>query len=123
MEMVRVTLTHPDGSTTALPGGLPPYAADVLAAALANDTATPPPHTTDSFDDQLTAIAQLARSITHFEAAREEAIAAADRTGGPHADRKALGIAAGMPRSRLYRVLEKHGRPANRRQAQAGEDA
>ncbi|MHB9754000.1 hypothetical protein ACYBSK_06465 [Streptomyces sp. BYX5S] len=39
----------------------------------------------------------------------------ADKAGGPHADRKALGVAAGMPRSRLYRILEKYGRPANRR--------
>ncbi|MGW2426043.1 hypothetical protein ACWC0C_43705 [Streptomyces sp. NPDC001709] len=115
MEMIRVTLTHPDGSTTTLPGGLTPYAADVLAAALANDRSTPPPHTADIFDDQLAAIAQLARTITHFEAARDEAIAAADRAGGPYADRKALGIAAGMPRSRLYRILERFGRPTNRK--------
>ncbi|MET9909657.1 hypothetical protein ABZZ74_23130 [Streptomyces sp. NPDC006476] len=119
MDKVRVTLTHPDGSTTTLPGGLAPYAAQILTAAVTNDRDTPKPPPGDSFDDHLESIAQLSRFITHFEAGREEQIAAADTTGGPHADRKALGIAAGMPRSRLYRILERFGRPTNRKQTSA----
>ncbi|MEV7034658.1 hypothetical protein AB0N99_31055 [Streptomyces sp. NPDC093272] len=116
MKKVRVTLTSPDGAA-AQPGDLTPYTAAALTAALTNDRATPTPPESDSFDDRLDSIAELSRAITHFEAAREEAIAAADRAGGPHADRKALGIAARMPRSRLYRILEKYGRPANRKTA------
>ncbi|MEV4335737.1 hypothetical protein [Streptomyces sp. NPDC049590] len=115
MEKVQLTLTYPDGSTEVLPGALTTYAAEVLVGALHEDPSPPTPHETDSFEEQLDAIAQLSRLITHLEAAREEGIAAADRTGGPHADRKALGIAAAMPRSRLYRILERYGRPTNRR--------
>jgi hypothetical protein len=38
----------------------------------------------------------------------------ADETG-PYADRRLIGEAAGIPPSRLYRMLGKHGRPTNRR--------
>ncbi|MGW3400171.1 hypothetical protein [Streptomyces zhihengii] len=58
---------------------------------------------------------QSARLIQHLEAFRELAIIAADRTN-PHADRQAIAIAATMPPSRLYRVLDKHGQPRNRKQ-------
>ncbi|MFD8469005.1 hypothetical protein ACFV10_28355 [Streptomyces cyaneofuscatus] len=74
------------------------------------------PHHAQDFDDLTATIAQTSRLIQHLEAFRELAITAADRTS-PHADRKAIAIAAGMPPSRLYRVLEKHGRPKNRSKA------
>lgn len=115
MEKVRITLTHPDGSTVTPSGGLTPYAAELLLGALANDRHTPAPPAEDTFDDHLESIAQVTRLITHLEAGRDEQIAAADRAGGPYADRSALGIAAGMARSRLYRVLGRFGRPTNRR--------
>jgi hypothetical protein len=72
-----------------------------------------PRHATD-FPDLIEIIAQASRIIQSMEALRESAIAAADRTS-PHADRKAMAIAAGFPPSRLYRVLEKHGRPRDRK--------
>jgi DNA-binding phage protein len=60
---------------------------------------------------RLTLVAQM---IELLEGVREDLIVAADETG-PHADRKQIASAAGMPPSRLYRLLSRHGRPANRR--------
>ncbi|MGV9933975.1 hypothetical protein ACWDY4_25895 [Streptomyces olivaceoviridis] len=48
-------------------------------------------------------------------------MAAADETG-PYADRKGTALAAGMPPSRLYRVLDKHGRPRDRKAQAADRD-
>ncbi len=75
-----------------------------------------PPRHAQTFDDLTATIAQTSRVIQHLEAFRELSIVAADMTS-PHADRKAIAIAAAMPPSRLYRVLEKHGRPKNRSSA------
>jgi hypothetical protein len=78
------------------------------------------PRHAQSFDDLTETIAQTSQLIQHLEAFRELAMVAADRTS-PHADRKGIAIAASMPPSRLYRVLDKHGRPKNR--AKAYDDA
>lgn len=72
------------------------------------------PRHAQSFDDLIATAAQTSRVIQHLEAFRELVMVAADKTG-PHADRKAIAIAAAMPPSRLYRVLEKHGRPRDRK--------
>ncbi|MFD3336072.1 hypothetical protein ACFWV1_26010 [Streptomyces sp. NPDC058700] len=73
-----------------------------------------PPHKAQTFDDLTATISQTSRVIQHLEAFRELAIIAADRTS-PHADRKKIATAAAMPPSRLYRVLEKHGQPTDRK--------
>lgn len=97
-----------------------PDLADALAAALRDSVGVEGPRHADTFTDLIGAISQTSRVIQHLEAFRELAIVAADRTS-PHADRKAVAIAAAMPPSRLYRVLEKYGRPKNR--AKAYDDA
>lgn len=80
------------------------------------------PQHAHTFDDLTATIAQASRVIQAMEELRDNAIAAADRTS-PNADRKAIGIAAAMPPSRIYRVLEKHGQPRRRRPEQAGSAA
>lgn len=97
-----------------------PDLADAIREALCNVRTVEPPRHVHSFDDLTETIAQTSRLIQHLEAFRELAMVAADKTG-PHADRKAIAVAAAMPPSRLYRVLEKHGRPKNR--AKAYDDA
>ena len=91
-----------------------PDVAKAFIDAIRNRVNVQPLHDAATFDDLTATIAQTSRLIQHLEEFREHAIAAADRTS-PHADRKAIAIAAGMPPSRLYRVLDKHGRPRNRR--------
>lgn len=91
-----------------------PDLAEALVAALRNIVGVEPPNHARTFDDLTATIAQTSRVIQHLDAARELGIVAADRTG-PHADRKAIAIAAAMPPSRLYRVLEKHGQPRDRK--------
>ncbi|MFE2078015.1 hypothetical protein [Streptomyces misionensis] len=117
MDKVTIALTYADGSTQTLPNALSPYAADVLVSAVTNDRATPKPKPGGTWEDNLQAVSQMARLVTHFEAGLDEQIGAADAAGGPYTDRKALGIAAGMQRSRLYRILGKVGRPTDRKAA------
>lgn len=79
----------------------------------------PPQHTggnglMSSYNQLTSLIAQTSRVIQHLEAFRELAIVEADKTH-EQADRKGIAIAAGMPPSRLYRILERHGRPKSRR--------
>lgn len=92
-----------------------PDLADAFIAAIRNVVGVESPRHARTFDDLTETLAQTSRVIQHLEAFREQTIVQADKAGGPHADRKALGIAAGMPRSRLYRILEKGGRPTNRK--------
>lgn len=94
-----------------------PDVVKALIDALHEQVTVTPPSESRTFDDLVEAIAQSSRLIQHMEAFRELAIAAADRTS-PHADRKAIAIAAGFPPSRLYRVLEKHGRPTDRKKVE-----
>lgn len=91
-----------------------PDLAKAFIDAIRNRVNVQGPHHAQSFNDLTATIAQASRLIQHLEAFRELAITAADRTS-PHADRKAIAIAAAMPPSRLYRVLEKHGRPRDRK--------
>lgn len=93
-----------------------PDLANAFVDAIRNSVGVNPPRQVQAFDDLIETIAQTSRLIQHLEAFRELAITAADKTS-PHADRKGIAIAAAMPPSRLYRVLEKHGRPRNRAQA------
>jgi hypothetical protein len=93
-----------------------PDLADAFTAAIRNVVGVEPPRHATTFTDLIGTIAQTSRVIQHLEAFRELAMVAADRTS-PHADRKGIAMAAAMPPSRLYRVLEKHGRPRNRTQA------
>lgn len=67
-----------------------------------------------SYNRLTSLIAQTSRVIQHLEAFRELAIVEADKTH-EQADRKGIAIAAGLPPSRLYRILERHGRPKSRR--------
>lgn len=91
-----------------------PDLADAFIAAIRNVVGVEPPRYADTFNDLIATIAQTSHVIQHMEAFRELAMVAADRTS-PHADRKSIAIAAAMPPSRLYRVLEKHGQPRDRK--------
>ncbi|GGZ83592.1 hypothetical protein [Streptomyces rubiginosohelvolus] len=91
-----------------------PDVAIAFADAIRNRVNIQGPHHAQDFDDLTATIAQTSRLIQHLETFRELTITAADRTS-PHADRKAIAIAAAMPPSRLYRVLEKHGQPRDRK--------
>jgi hypothetical protein len=91
-----------------------PDLADAIREALSNVRSVDPPRHARSFDELTETIAQTSRLIQHLETFRELAIVAADKTS-PYADRKSISIVAAMPPSRLYRVLDKHGRPRDRR--------
>lgn len=93
---------------------LKPDLNSAITDALNNQRAVESPKFAQSFVDLTEVIAQTSRLIQHLDAFRELAIVAADRTS-PHADRKAIAVAAIMPPSRLYRVLEKHGQPRDRK--------
>jgi hypothetical protein len=71
-----------------------------------------PPNTED-FETLLRVIAQTTQMISHLRTFQELAIAKADASG-PSSDRRKIGIAAAMPPSRLYRLLDQYGRPRNR---------
>ncbi|WP_455711554.1 hypothetical protein [Streptomyces erythrochromogenes] len=58
--------------------------------------------------------AQASHVVTHLTLSRERHIAAADATS-PHANRRAIGIAAAMQPSQLSVVLERNGRTRNRK--------
>ncbi|MFJ7990311.1 hypothetical protein [Streptomyces sp. NPDC096351] len=91
-----------------------PDLANAFIDAIRNVVGVEPPRQAQTFNDLTATIAQTSRVIQHLEAFRELSIVAADRTG-PHADRKAIALSAAMPPSRLYRVLEKHGQPTDRK--------
>lgn len=91
-----------------------PDVAEAVIAGTRRDISDRRPRHAVTFADLTATIAQATRIIQSLEELRDNSIAAADRTG-PHADRKAIAIAAAMPPSRLYRVLEKHGQPRDRR--------
>ncbi|MFH9089104.1 hypothetical protein [Streptomyces sp. NPDC017673] len=101
--------------------GVTPDLANAFIDAIRNTAGVEPPRQAVTFTDLIATIAQTSRVIQHLEAFRELAIVAADQTG-PYADRKGIALAAGMPPSRLYRVLDKHGRPRDRKAHTAGPD-
>ncbi|MEV5150015.1 hypothetical protein [Streptomyces sp. NPDC052727] len=88
--------------------------ARALHASLDASREVTPPKATD-FWELASNIAMVSRTIQHLEAWRELAIVAADKTSD-EADRNAIGIAAGLPPSRIYRILDRHGRPRDRKE-------
>lgn len=88
--------------------------AEALVAALRGEREVEPPQHADGFHYLNSVTAQTSRLIQHLEAFRELSIVAADKTS-PYADRQAIAMAAGIPPSRLYRILERHGRPKDRK--------
>lgn len=88
--------------------------AEALVAALGGDREVESPQHAENFNRINNVTAQTSRLIQHLEAFRELSIVAADTTS-PYADRSAIAIAAAMPPSRLYRILERHGRPKDRK--------
>ncbi|WP_367046154.1 hypothetical protein [Streptomyces sp. Je 1-332] len=86
--------------------------ARALYDALCEDRAASAPTATE-FMDLLRDIAHISHLIQHLEGWRELAMVKADETS-EDADRSALGIAASMPPSRVYRILERNGRPRQR---------
>jgi len=91
-----------------------PDLADAFIAAIRNVVGVEPPRHARTFEDLTATAAQTSRVVQHLEAFRDLVLVEADKTG-PHADRKAIAISGAMPPSRLYRVLEKHGRPRDRK--------
>jgi hypothetical protein len=83
-----------------------------LVTALRGDAHIEPPRA-DNFETLLHVIAQTTQVIGHLDEFRELAIARADASG-PAADRRKIGIAAAMAPSRLYRILDRQGRPRKR---------
>lgn len=72
-----------------------------------------------TFDDLIQVIETATFAMTQLKDIQERAIAVADETS-PYADRKAIGEAAQLVPSSLYRALERLGRPRNRRKTSAG---
>lgn len=91
-----------------------PDVAEAFIAAIQRNIADRTPRHATTFLNHTATIAQATRVIQAMEELRDKSIVAADETS-PNADRKAIGIAAAMPPSRIYRVLEKYGRPRKRR--------
>lgn len=110
--MATLTITHDDGTTVTVPG-IEPDVADNIVKALRGEAEVSPPENASTVGEIVPVIAQVTRLITHFDVFRELAIVKADASH-VYADRKAIGMAAGMPSTRLYRVLERHGRPRKR---------
>ena len=115
MEKLYAQIGDADGNKDTV-FDITPDLANAFTDAIRNVVGVEPPRQAQTFDDLTATIAQTSRVIQHLEAFRELAIIAADRTS-PHADRKAIAISAAMPPSRLYRVLEKHGQPTDRKKA------
>jgi hypothetical protein len=111
-----------DNDTVGIVYDVHPDLAEAFMNAIRNRTNVQPPQHAGNDGllygyNQLTSlIAQTSRVIKHLEEFRDLAIVEADKTH-EQADRKGIAIAAGMPPSRLYRILERHGRPKNRKPA------
>lgn len=106
--------THRSAAQTTaddLLGSLPDLVADHLRSRLGGQS----PSEAD-FPTLINTIGSATELIDVLSECREALIATADETG-PYADRQVLAKAAGMPRSRLYRILERFGRPTNRKEA------
>jgi len=107
-----------DGAETAV-FDITPDLADHLLAALRNDVNVAAPRHATTYNELIATISQTTRVIQHLEHFRELAIVAADATH-PLADRKGIAMAAAMPPSRLYRLLEKHGHARDRKTEPTG---
>ncbi|MFK8851271.1 hypothetical protein [Streptomyces sp. Ac-502] len=95
MKKTPVTYTDFNGNPKATPGLAPDFT-NALIHALNNQVKVEPPQHAQNFDDLIDTLAQTSRVIQHLEAFRELVMVAADKTS-PHADRKAIAIAAAMP--------------------------
>jgi hypothetical protein len=91
-----------------------PDLADAILAALKQSTTVDPPRHARSFEELTATLSRTSQVRRHLDLFWEQAIVKADLTS-PNADRKAIGIAAAMAPSRLYRLLERNGRPRVRR--------
>lgn len=111
-----VTITFGDGEHAETVDADPDVAEALLAALRGEQTVNPPQHA-ENENRLRRVVAHTSRLLQHLDAFRDLAIVATDSTS-PYADRKALAWAAAMPPSRLYRILERHGRPKDRRAAQ-----
>jgi hypothetical protein len=87
--------------------------AHALSAALSR-AAEVPTSGQPRFWELCASIAQGNQIITDLETWLEKQIAEADASD-PNADRRALAAAASLKPTQLYRVLERNGRPRNRR--------
>lgn len=110
--MSTVTITHDDGTTTTVPN-VEPDVADNIVWALRGEADVRPPGKASTVPEIVPVLSQVSRLLAHFEVFRELAIIKADESHA-YADRKAIGTAAAMPATRLYRILEKYGRPRKR---------
>lgn len=71
----------------------------------------------DATFEDLIQVAEVATLLlAGFKSVRDRALVAADQTG-PYANRSAMGKATGLKPSSLLRILERNGRPVNRRKA------
>ncbi|WP_399142204.1 hypothetical protein Q3A86_33220 [Streptomyces sp. NBUA17] len=116
-----VTARFGDGEHDAV-SGIERDLAEALIAALCGERNVEPPQHADNFNRINKVTAQTSRLIQHLEAFRELCIVAADETS-PYADRQSIAVAAAVPPSRLYRILERHGRPKDRRNTPPTPDA
>lgn len=92
---------------------VPDDLATAILDGLTNQRTVEPP-TTDEFDELIPIISGDTRLIQHLKTHREVTMAKADATS-PYADRRAIGAAAAMSPSQVGRVMERNGRPRNRR--------
>ncbi|MFI1161343.1 hypothetical protein [Streptomyces sioyaensis] len=92
---------------------VPADLAKAILDGLTNQRTVEPP-TADDFNDLIPVVAGDTRLIQHLKTHRELAMAKADATS-PYADRRAIGTAAAMSPSQVGRVMERNGRPRNRR--------
>ncbi len=109
MGFIYITADSPDRHAL----DVRPDVAEALVDGIQRKVGVDPPRHATTVEELNRVVAETSQIITHLEAFRELAIVAADASH-PHADRKAIAIAAGMPPSRLYRILERHGRPRKR---------
>lgn len=101
-----------DGRTLNVPDDI----AQAIGDGLTNQKQVHEPHA-NTFDDLIPVISGLTRLIRHLDIARETAMAKADATS-PYANRRAIGMAAAMGPTQVGRVMERNGRPRNRRTAE-----
>ncbi|WP_329212311.1 hypothetical protein [Streptomyces sp. NBC_01708] len=99
---------------------VPDDLATAILDGLTNQRAIEPP-TAEDFNDLIPVISGETRLIQHLKIHRELTMAKADATS-PYADRRAIGTAASMSPSQVGRVMERTGRPRNRRATKTEEN-
>ncbi|MGW3327561.1 hypothetical protein [Streptomyces virginiae] len=109
----RITFELPGVSGESYTVAVPDDVAIALYGGLTDSPVVIDPADED-FEELIVSTSLLSKLITHLTLSRERHIAAADATS-PNANRRAIGIAAAMKPSQLGVVLERNGRPRNRR--------